>query len=152
MLDAAPAAGRIAQPARTEPAMPGVREGRFAWPVRGRVLSGFGPKPDGLRNDGVNIAVPEGSPVRAAERGTVVYVGNELRGYGTLILLKHADGWLTAYAHLGSTTVDKGDRVGPGQVVGTVGKSGAVVDPQLHFEVRRGSQAVNPLEYLRPVS
>jgi murein DD-endopeptidase MepM/ murein hydrolase activator NlpD len=117
---------------------------RFLQPVAGRVLSAYGPKPDGLHNDGVNIAAPLGTPVKAADRGTVVYAGNELRGFGNLVLLKHADGFVTAYAHLDKIDVAKGDTVARGQRIGTVGHTGSVSEPQLHFELRRGAKAIDP--------
>ncbi|MDR3518211.1 MAG: peptidoglycan DD-metalloendopeptidase family protein [Azospirillaceae bacterium] len=117
---------------------------RFLWPIHGNVLSDFGSKPDGLHNDGVNIAAPRGTPVRAAENGVVAYAGNELRGFGNLLLLRHADGWMTAYAHLEELQVRRGAKVTRGQVIGTVGASGNVNEPQLHFEIRRNSQPVDP--------
>lgn len=120
----------------------------FAWPVRGEILSDFGPKPGGLHNDGINIAVAAGTPVKAAESGIVAYAGNELRGFGNLLLVRHADGWMTAYAHLERMQVERGARVTRGQQIGTVGSTGNVVSPQLHFEVRKGSRAVDPREWL----
>lgn len=138
-----------AQPAPgQETAMP-PRSGRtFSWPVRGRILSTFGPKADGLHNDGINISARAGAPVIAAENGIVVYAGNELRGFGNLLLVRHAGGWITAYAHLDRTLVDKGQRVSRGQAIGTVGSSGGVSQPQLHFEIRQGTQAVDPAKFL----
>ena len=125
------------------------RSGRtFSWPVRGRILSTFGPKADGLHNDGINIAARAGAPVIAAENGVVVYAGNELRGFGNLLLVRHADGWITAYAHLDKSLVKKGQKVTRGQAIGTVGSSGGVSQPQLHFEIRRGTQAVDPAKFL----
>lgn len=125
------------------------RSGRtFSWPVRGRILSTFGPKADGLHNDGINISARAGAPVIAAENGIVVYAGNELRGFGNLLLVRHAGGWITAYAHLDRTLVDKGQRVSRGQAIGTVGSSGGVSQPQLHFEIRQGTQAVDPAKFL----
>jgi murein DD-endopeptidase MepM/ murein hydrolase activator NlpD len=120
----------------------------FAWPVRGEILSDFGPKPGGLHNDGINIAAAAGTPVKAAESGIVAYAGNELRGFGNLLLIRHADGWMTAYAHLERMQVERGARVSRGQQIGTVGSTGNVASPQLHFEVRKGSRAVNPREWL----
>jgi murein DD-endopeptidase MepM/ murein hydrolase activator NlpD len=114
------------------------------WPVHGTIVSTFGPKPGGLHNDGINIAAPEGTRVVAAETGTVAYAGNELRGFGNLILIRHADGWVTAYAHLASMTVKKGDVVKGGQPIGTVGQTGTIDSPQLHFELRHGKDAVDP--------
>lgn len=125
------------------------RSGRtFSWPVRGRVLAGFGPTPDGLHNDGINIAARAGAPVIAAENGVVVYAGSELKGFGNLLLIRHADGWMTAYAHLDKALVKKGQKVTKGQAIGTVGSTGGVSQPQLHFEIRRGTQAVDPAKFL----
>lgn len=120
------------------------RSGRFAWPVRGTIISVFGAKPGGLQNDGINIAAPRGTPVRAAENGVVVYAGNELRGFGNLLLLRHADGWMSAYAHLDEMLVERGGQVRRGQTIGRVGQTGSVSAPQLHFELRRGGRAVDP--------
>lgn len=125
------------------------RSGRtFSWQVRGRVLAGFGPTPDGLHNDGINIAARAGAPVIAAENGVVVYAGSELKGFGNLLLVRHADGWMTAYAHLDKALVKKGQKVTKGQAIGTVGSTGGVTQPQLHFEIRRGTQAVDPAKFL----
>ena len=117
-------------------------------PVDGKVISGFGPKEGGLHNDGINIKAPKGTPVRAAENGVVAYVGSEMAGYGNLVLIKHQDRWITAYAHMDKTLVKKGDVVKAGQSIGTVGSTGGVESAQLHFEVRKGTQAVNPNSYL----
>jgi murein DD-endopeptidase MepM/ murein hydrolase activator NlpD len=122
--------------------------GRFAWPVRGRVVSTFGRKGGGLVNDGVNIAAPLGTPIRAAHAGTVVYVGNEVRGFGNLILIRDASGVVTAYAHADAVAVRQGQSVREGQVIGRVGRTGAVNTPQLHFQVRRDGRPVDPLRYL----
>jgi murein DD-endopeptidase MepM/ murein hydrolase activator NlpD len=122
----------------------------FLWPVRGTVVSDYGSKPGGLQNDGINIAAPRGAPIRAAEGGTVVYAGNELRGFGNLLLVRHRDGWITAYAHADELLVKRGDEVRRGQVIARVGSSGGVTSPQLHFEVRRGARHVNPRDYLAP--
>lgn len=121
----------------------------FVWPVRGEMLAEFGPMAKGQHNDGVNIAAPRGTPVIAAENGVVAYVGNELKGFGNLLLIKHADGWMTAYAHNDHLLVGKGDQVRRGQQIATVGASGNVTQPQLHFELRRGTQAVNPFDYIK---
>lgn len=120
----------------------------FLLPVSGRVIDGYGPKKNGLRNDGINIAAPDGAPIRAAENGVVIYTGNELRGFGNLILVKHDGGWVTAYAHTRETLVGRGTRVQRGQVIARVGKSGNVSRPQLHFEIRRGTRAVDPRRLL----
>lgn len=122
--------------------------GKFMWPVDGKVISGYGPKDGGLHNDGVNIKAPRGTPVRAAENGVVVYTGSKLEGYGNLVLVRHQDKWMTAYAHLDKTLIKKGDVVKRGQAIGTVGETGQVDSPQLHFEVRKGTAAVNPQSYL----
>ncbi len=128
---------------------PPPRSGRgFHWPLKGRVLSAFGAKARGLRNDGINIAAPRGAPVRAAENGVVAYAGNELRGFGNLLLIKHAGGWVSAYAHNQTLLVKRGDRVRRRQVIAKVGSSGSVSNPQLHFELRRGRRAVDPRKHL----
>jgi murein DD-endopeptidase MepM/ murein hydrolase activator NlpD len=123
-------------------------EGKFAWPVQGKVISTFGPKPEGLNNDGINIAAPRGAPVLAAENGVVVYAGNEIPGFGNLVLLRHADGWATAYAHNETLLVEKGDRVARGQQIARVGATGSVSEPQSHFEIRKGNEPVDPVPYL----
>jgi murein DD-endopeptidase MepM/ murein hydrolase activator NlpD len=120
----------------------------FLWPVRGRIASAFGSKPNGTRNDGVNIRAQEGTPVMAAENGIVVYAGNEIAGFGRMLLLSHADGFITAYAHNGKLLVDVGDRVERGQKIATVGSSGNVTSPQLHFEIRDGKRALDPVVLL----
>jgi murein DD-endopeptidase MepM/ murein hydrolase activator NlpD len=121
---------------------------RFVWPVNGPVVSGFGAAANGQRNDGINIAAPAGTPVHAAESGIVTYVGNELRGYGNLLLIRHDDGFVTAYAHNDRIVVQRGDRVQRGQVVSYTGTTGDVTQPQLHFEIRQGTKPVNPAAYL----
>jgi len=121
----------------------------FLWPVKGKVISAFGPKAKGLQNDGINIAAPKGTVVRAAQNGVVAYAGNELRGFGNLLLLKHSDGWITAYAHNDSLLVKKGDKISKGQNIAHIGSTGNVSTPQLHFELRKGRQAVDPTPYLR---
>ena len=121
---------------------------QFIWPVTGQVVSGFGPKAGGLHNDGINIAAPAGTPVRAAEDGVVSYVGNEIRGYGNLVLLRHTDGWVTAYAHNARNLVARGQMVLRGDVIASVGASGGIAQPQSHFELRQGTTAVNPIEHL----
>ena len=120
----------------------------FAWPLRGRILIGFGPRGGGLHNDGINIAAPAGTPVRAAESGIVAYAGNELRGFGNLLLIRHAGNWMTAYAHSRVLLVRRGDRVRRGQTIARVGSTGNVSRPQLHFEIRKGDEAVNPTRLL----
>ena len=122
--------------------------GKFSWPVNGPLLSSYGPKDNGLHNDGINIAAPAGAPVHAAEDGVVAYVGDELAGYGNLVLLRHGDGWVTAYAHNADIRVARGQHVTRGQVIATVGTTGGVTAPQSHFEIRKGTDVVNPLTYL----
>lgn len=143
-----PAEPRVAAaptPPPAREAAPPPRSGaRFLLPVRGRTISGFGPKPDGMHNDGINIAAAKGAPVIAADNGVVAYAGNELKGFGNLLLIRHDGGWITAYAHLDSMKVERGATVKRGQTIGTVGQTGSVSSPQLHFELRKGSQAVDP--------
>lgn len=120
----------------------------FMWPVDGPVISRFGPKAGGLHNDGINIAVPEGTPVHASASGSVVYVGNELRGYGNLLIIRHDNGWISAYAHTKEISVKRGDSVKQGDVVAYVGATGNVDRAQLHFTLRHGKEAVNPEQHL----
>lgn len=122
------------------------------WPVRGRVISGFGPKGKGLYNDGINILAKRGTPVRAADKGVVAYSGNELRGFGNLLLIKHSNGWITAYAHNETLLVRRGDTVGRGQIIARVGATGNVSVPQLHFEIRDGKNAIDPRRHLQPLN
>ena len=120
----------------------------FRWPVKGRILSRYGAKPGGTRNEGINIAVPEGTSIRAAEDGVVAYAGNELKGYGNLVLIRHQGGWVTAYAHNRDLFVRRGDTVRRGDVIAKAGQTGSVESPQLHFELRKGATAVDPMKYL----
>jgi murein DD-endopeptidase MepM/ murein hydrolase activator NlpD len=154
---AAPAAGAGSVPLEPPPQAPAqVPEpaprgsGKFLWPVNGKVVSAFGVKEGGLHNDGINIAAPLGTPVRAADNGVVVYAGNELRGFGNLLLVRHADGWVSAYAHCEAMLVKRGDQVKRGQVIARVGQTGAVSSPQLHFELRKNGQVVDPMAELGP--
>lgn len=124
----------------------------FLWPAQGRVIAHFGAGPNGTQNDGIDISAADGTPVLAAEAGVVAYAGNELRGYGNLILIKHADGWMTAYGHNSRLLVKRGDHVQRGQVIAHVGSTGAVSEPQLHFELRNGTRALDPLDYLGPLA
>src|SRR5262249_11471085 len=110
----------------------------FRWPVKDRVIAGFGPKPNGRQTAGINLTVPEGTPVKAAEDGVVAYAGNELKGYGNLVLIRHSNGYVTAYAHAKELLVKRGDQVKRGQVIANSGQTGNVDTPQLHFEVRKG--------------
>jgi murein DD-endopeptidase MepM/ murein hydrolase activator NlpD len=121
---------------------------QFRWPVRGRVISAYGAKSNGQHNDGINLAVPEGTEVKAAEDGVVAYAGNELKGYGNLVLIRHADGWMTAYAHNSQLLVKRGDSIKRGQNVARAGQTGGVSSPQVHFEIRKGSTPVDPTQYL----
>ena len=114
------------------------------WPVQGPVLSAYGPKGQGVNNDGVNIGAPKGAPVVAAANGIVVYAGNEMKGFGNLVLIRHEGGWVTAYAYLDRVLVSKDAVVAQGDMIGTVGKSGNISTPQLHFETRQGGKAVDP--------
>ena len=122
---------------------------KFSWPVRGKILSNYGAKNNGLFNDGVNIGATRGAVVGAAENGVVAYAGNEVKGMGNLIIIQHDDGWMTVYAHMDSMVVRRGARVSVGQKIGTVGKTGKVDSPQLHFEIRKGTKAYNPTQYLK---
>ncbi|HWK43086.1 MAG TPA: peptidoglycan DD-metalloendopeptidase family protein [Stellaceae bacterium] len=124
----------------------------FFWPVRGRVIAGYGAAAGGAHNDGINIEAPSGTTVSAADGGTVAYAGNELRGFGNLILIKHADGWVSAYAHNRTLLVKKGDHVRRGQPIAQVGATGSVGTPQLHFELRRDRRAIDPLDHLPQLS
>ncbi len=126
---------------------PGGRKG-FIWPVQGTVLLKYGAGAGGLYNDGVNIRAERGAPILAADNGVVTYVGNELRGFGNLILIKHADDYVTAYAHTENPMVARGDVVERGQKISSVGSTGAVTQPQLHFEIRRGRKSADPMKYL----
>lgn len=123
-------------------------DGRMQWPVRGVIVSEFGPKAGGLQNDGINIAAPRGTAFRAADNGVVIYAGNELRGFGNLLLIRHESGVVSAYAHADELAVQRGDQVRRGQTIGRVGSTGNVTSPQLHFEVRKGTRAVNPMDFL----
>ena len=120
----------------------------FRWPVRGKVITSYGAKTNGKSNDGINVAVPEGTPVKAAEDGVVAYSGNELKGYGNLVLVRHSNGYVTAYAHASELLVKRGDTIKRGQVIAKSGQSGEVASPQLHFEIRKGSSPVDPLQFL----
>lgn len=129
---------------------PAASSSQFGWPVRGAIVSEYGMGELGRRNDGVNIAAPAGTPVRAAASGEVVYRGSELDGFGNLLLVKHPGGYVTAYAHNDTMLVRKGDQVRQGQVIAKVGQTGDVTTPQLHFEIRRELKAVNPMALLGP--
>jgi murein DD-endopeptidase MepM/ murein hydrolase activator NlpD len=124
---------------------------KLRWPVTGRIVSGFGPRTDGTHNDGVNLATPMGTDVHAAESGVVAYAGDELKGYGNLVLLRHDNGWVTAYAHADELLVKRGDRVKRGQVIAKAGRTGQVDQPQVHFELRQGQKPVDPTPFMEPM-
>ncbi|MBR5154703.1 MAG: peptidoglycan DD-metalloendopeptidase family protein [Alphaproteobacteria bacterium] len=124
------------------------RKTKFVWPVNGSVVSNFGFVGKGRKNDGINIKAALGTNIKAADKGVVAYAGNELKGFGNLVLIKHSDGYITAYAHADKIYVKKGQTVLRGEKIATVGKTGSVNTPQLHFEVRAGKRAVNPRQYL----
>lgn len=125
-----------------------VSKAGFIWPVRGKVISGFGPKAGGEYNDGINIAAQQGEPIVAAADGEVVYSGNELRGYGNMVILRHENGLMTAYAHADRILVSKGEQVKQGVTIATVGKSGGVDQAQVHFGVRKDKEPVDPMGFL----
>ncbi len=133
-------------PAPTPPKAGG---NRFIWPLKGPVISRYGRIGKGLYNDGINIGAPRGSPVRAVGGGVVAYVGNEIPGFGNLLLIRHDGVWVSAYAHNETTLVRQGQNVRQGQVVARVGASGNVTAPQLHFELRKRNEPVDPERYLR---
>ena len=146
-----PVSQQVAVQARP-PAVPEARPVKgapaFFWPLRGEIISRFGPTARGVHNDGLNIAASAGTPVKAAADGEVAFVGSGLKAFGNLVLIKHRDNWITAYAHLGEVTVREGERLVAGQTIGTVGISGRVDSPQLHFEIRQARNPVNPADYL----
>jgi murein DD-endopeptidase MepM/ murein hydrolase activator NlpD len=124
----------------------------FRWPVQGRIIGVFGTKPDGGHNDGINVAVPQGTSVKAAENGVVAYAGNELKGYGNLVLIRHSNNWVSAYAHNEEILVKRGDKVRRGQIIAKAGNTGSVSQPQVHFELRKGSRPVDPTKYMSETS
>jgi murein DD-endopeptidase MepM/ murein hydrolase activator NlpD len=143
-----------AHPAPHDPAIdvqPANGDTQFAWPIHGRVISNFGATIGGERNDGINIAAANGDPIRAAADGTVSYTGNDLKSYGNLVLIRHGDDYVTAYAHAERIAVNRGDHVVKGQVIAYAGNTGDVDEPQLHFEIRRGVRPVDPRPLLRPL-
>ncbi|MGH6923598.1 MAG: murein hydrolase activator EnvC family protein, partial [Propylenella sp.] len=144
----APQTGAVGAEAALAPQQPAAEASGFRWPVRGRVISGFGKKPNGERNDGINLAVPEGTAVKAAEDGTVIYAGSELKSYGNLVLIRHTGGWVSAYAHNSELKVKRGEDVRRGQVIAASGMSGGVTTPQVHFELRKDAAPVDPLKHL----
>tara|TARA_X000000950_G_scaffold91729_1_gene115470 strand:+ start:75 stop:962 length:888 start_codon:yes stop_codon:yes gene_type:complete len=124
------------------------KNSKFIWPIKGKLISKYGKSNDGFFNDGININSKLNQKVSASNDGVIIYSGNEIPGYGNLILIKHSQNWITAYAHLAKVSIEKGDKVKKGQIIGLVGKTGNVRKPQLHFEIRKGKEAVNPLNYL----
>jgi murein DD-endopeptidase MepM/ murein hydrolase activator NlpD len=130
------------------PAPPAATDGRFRWPAHGKIIASFGLQPNGAKNDGITLAAPMGTGIHAAEAGRVHYVGDGLKGYGNLILIRHANGWVSAYAHADKMFVKVGDQVRRGQVIGTVGKTGPVSQPELRFELRKGTVPVDPVPHL----
>ena len=136
-------------PTKKLPTISARSSSKFSWPVQGKILSHYGSKSDGLFNDGINIAAAQGTAVKAAENGVVAYAGNEVKGMGNLIIIQHSGGWMTVYAHMGSMVVRRGAKVSVGQKIGTVGATGKVDTPQLHFEIRKGTKAYNPSSYLK---
>ncbi len=121
---------------------------KFLLPLKGSIISKFGTIGKGRHNDGINIKASRGDKIRSAENGVVAYAGNEIKGFGNLLLIKHSGGWMTAYAHNHELKVKKGDKVKRGQIISTVGSTGSVTTPQLHFEIRKGKRARNPLKYI----
>ncbi len=121
---------------------------KLRWPAQGKIIAGFGGRPDGTHNDGINLSVPLGTDVHAAESGVVAYAGSELKGYGNLVLLRHDNGWVTAYAHNEELLVKRGEKVSRGQVIAKAGKTGTVDQPQIHFELRQGSKPVDPTPFM----
>src|SRR5215470_8969649 len=120
----------------------------FRWPVRGRIINNYGARVNGSPNDGIDLAVPEGTQVRAADDGVVAYAGNELKGYGNLVLVRHSNGFVTAYANANELLVKRNDQVHKGQVILKSGQTGNAATPQLHFEIRKNSAPVDPVQYL----
>jgi len=154
-VESVSSAPQVTPPARTAPAQTAMASPispagapHFIKPVSGSVTLGFGADASGQTNDGLNISAPSGTPVQAAEAGTVIYTGNELQAFGNLVLIRHAGGWVTAYGHLGSIAVQRGATVTQGQPIGTVGQTGNATAPQLHFEIRQGSKPVDPAPLL----
>jgi murein DD-endopeptidase MepM/ murein hydrolase activator NlpD len=120
----------------------------FHWPARGQVIAGYGPKADGQRNNGIDIAVPENTPIKAADDGVVIYSGNELKSFGNLLLVRHSNNYITAYAHAKELRVKRGDTIKSGEIIGMSGQSGNTATPEIHFEIRKGSTPVDPMQFL----
>ena len=136
----------------SQPLAPAGNAPAFAWPLSGRVIADFGTTANGGKNDGINIATSMDAPIHAAASGSVTYAGDELKGYGNLVLVKHSGGFTTAYAHADRLVVSRGDFVAKGQVIGYSGQTGDVTSPQLHFEIRNATTPVNPRSYLSTAS
>ena len=136
-------------PSKQLPKISARSNAKFSWPVRGKILSGYGAKNNGLFNDGINISASKGTDVKAAENGVVAYAGNEVKGMGNLVIIQHSDGWMTVYAHMDSMSVRRGNTVSVGQNIGKIGMTGKVDKPQLHFEIRKGTKAYDPVAYLK---
>jgi murein DD-endopeptidase MepM/ murein hydrolase activator NlpD len=143
---------KAARQSRRANAIPAQQAKGFLWPVSGPLLSSFGAKPNGVHNDGINIKVGKGASIKSAESGVVAFVGDELGGWGNLVLIKHAGGWVTAYAHADHVLVKRGDVVRRGQVIAKAGSTGHVTSPQVHFELRRYKRAINPQRYLNKIT
>jgi murein DD-endopeptidase MepM/ murein hydrolase activator NlpD len=138
---------RLASPVETPGEAPNGAPA-FRWPARGRIINNFGARVSGSPNDGIDLALPEGTPVRSAEDGVVAYAGNELKGYGNLVLVRHANGFVSAYANASELLVKRNDQVHKGQVILKSGQTGNAATPQLHFEIRKNSAPVDPTQYL----
>lgn len=141
---------QAAVPAPPPPPPPAKGPVRFDWPLRGPIVLGFGPQGNGVQNDGINIGAARGTPVKAAESGMVVYAGEEVKGFGKLVLIGHRDGYVTAYGHNDELLVEKGRQVAKGEIIARVGQTGNVAQPQLHFEIRQRNKAIDPLPLLGP--
>ncbi|MGG2475330.1 murein hydrolase activator EnvC family protein, partial [Rhizobium sp. BR5] len=122
--------------------------GKYRWPVRGAVINNFGDNVEGSRNDGINISVPEGTPIKAAENGVVIYAGNGLKQLGNTVLVRHDDGKVTVYGNAANLDVQRGQKVQRGQTIATSGMTGSAKRPQVHFEVRKDATPVNPSSFL----
>jgi murein DD-endopeptidase MepM/ murein hydrolase activator NlpD len=150
-----PAARKLAAPAEkpadVDPVKGTDAMPSFHWPVRGQVVAGFGPKTDGQRNNGIDIAVPENTPIKAADDGVVIYSGNELKSFGNLVLVRHSNDYITAYAHAKELRVKRGDAIKSGEIIGMSGQTGNVDSPKFHFEIRKGSTPVDPMQLLHGV-
>jgi murein DD-endopeptidase MepM/ murein hydrolase activator NlpD len=144
-------ARRAQEPAERRSADRRASDGRpiFDWPVHGKVIARFGRQSDGDRNDGIAFAVPEGTPIKSADDGVVIYAGDGLKKFGNLVLVRHVNDYVTAYAHAKELQVKRGDQIKRGDVIGASGQTGSVSTPQLYFEVRRNSVPLDPLPLLK---